>query len=640
MNEQLELVKELNKRTDEYNKGNPTITDQEWDNMYFKLQELEKEQGVMCEDSPTQSIYYTVSELEKIEHEHPMLSLPKTKEISEVKTFIGDNPYIIMSKMDGLTCSLTYKNGKLVRAETRGNGVIGENILHNAQVIDSIPKEVEYKDKLVIDGEIICKYNDFEEFTSEYANPRNFAAGSVRLLNNKECSKRKLTFVAWDVIEGFDDIDDLYIRLRHIGELNFIVTPFIFESMQTLEEEINEIKEISKELSYPIDGVVIKYRSKKLRDSLPSTLHHAGGAISYKFYDEEYETELIDIDWTMGRTGVLTPTAVFKPIEIDGTIVERASLHNLTVMEDILSLPFENQKVWVVKRNQIIPQIERAIKNNSDFNNKYILNPLNCPVCGERVKEVLSDVSNTRVLMCDNPNCEGRIINKIDHFCGKKGLDIKGLSKKTIEKLIDWGWVSSIEDIFTLDQYKEVWIKKDGFGKSSVEKVLAAIDNSRTCKLESFIAGIGIPLIGAAASKKIVSVFETYEKFREAVDNNYDFESIESFGVELSNNILNYDYKEMDSIAKRLNFEENKTVTTNTNIGKVFCITGSLNRYKNRSELVSVIESIGGKVSSSVSKKTDYLINNDTTSNSAKNIKAKELNIPIISEDEFIKKFI
>ena len=254
------LIKELNKRTKEYDEGHPTITDKEWDDLYFEIKKQELENNVISTDSPTQSISYeVVNELEKITHEHPMLSLPKTKSIEEVSNFIGDTPYIIMSKMDGLTCSLTYENGELVRAETRGNGEVGEDILHNAKILSSIPNHINYNSKLVIDGEIICKYNDFEEFSNEYANPRNFAAGSIRLLDSEECSKRKLSFIAWDLIEGFKNVDDLYIRLRLIEDLGFTIVPFIFDSMQTIEEEINDIKELSKEFYYPIDGVVIKY---------------------------------------------------------------------------------------------------------------------------------------------------------------------------------------------------------------------------------------------------------------------------------------------------------------------------------------------------------------------------------------------
>lgn len=350
----------LNRATECYDAGTPIMTDKEWDDLYFEVQKEERQQDFADANSPTQSISYeVVNKLEKITHEHPMLSLPKTKSIEEVSNFIGDIPYIIMSKMDGLTCSLTYENGELVRAETRGNGEVGEDILHNAKILSSIPNHINYNSKLVIDGEIICKYNDFEEFSNEYANPRNFAAGSIRLLDSEECSKRKLSFIAWDVIEGFKDVDDLYIRLRLIEDLGFTIVPFIFNSMQTVEEEINDIKELSKEFYYPIDGVVIKYRSCKKRESLPSTSHHAGGALAYKFYDDEYETKLKNIEWSLGRTGQITPVAIFEPVTINSNVIFRASLHNLSVMKTILGeRPYIGQKIKVYLANMIIPQIK------------------------------------------------------------------------------------------------------------------------------------------------------------------------------------------------------------------------------------------------------------------------------------------
>ena len=327
--EQKKLSKILNQTTVAYDKGEPIISDEEWDDLYFKLLDLEYNTKQTIEDSPTQTIYFEkVSELNKIEHEHLMLSLPKTKEILELDSFIGNYDYLLMAKMDGLTCSLTYKNGELVRAETRGDGKTGEDILHNAKVIKSIPNNINYKERLVIDGEIICTYDDFKAFESEFKNPRNFAAGSIRLLDSEECSKRKLTFVAWDVIEGYEEYDNLHNKLEMISS-NFNIVPWSIYNNHNFEEEIEYVKEQAKIFGYPIDGVVAKYESKKLRNSLPSTGHHLGGAIAFKFYDEEYPTELLNIEWTMGRTGVLTPVAIFKPIEIDGSTVERASLHNL-----------------------------------------------------------------------------------------------------------------------------------------------------------------------------------------------------------------------------------------------------------------------------------------------------------------------
>ena len=341
------LVDDLNYFADCYNIGLPEISDAEWDDMYFDLYELEKKIGYINPDSPTQKIHYqTVSALQKVKHNHPMLSLAKTKDENEIKSFIGDKECVCMAKMDGLTCSLLYENGKLIRAETRGNGEEGEDITHNAMVIPSIPKIIDYKDKLIVDGEIICDYKTFEKFKGEYKNPRNFAAGAIRRLNSKECEEACLTFVAWDIISPLgDDIlidgnkvdEELHLKLTYLTILGFTTVP---ETATWHFKEFNELRdavvEISKKFYYPIDGLVIKYDNVKYYNSLGSTAHHPNGAISFKFYDEEYETELLDIEWSMSRTGTLTPVAIFKPIDIDGSTVSRANLSNVSVMWDTL----------------------------------------------------------------------------------------------------------------------------------------------------------------------------------------------------------------------------------------------------------------------------------------------------------------
>ena len=356
-----ELIEYLNYHTKCYDEGRPEIPDTEWDRYYFELQKLENEYSIYFNDSPTQNISYeVVNSLEKVAHNHDMLSLEKTKALNEVKDFLGNVPYLAMCKMDGLTCSLKYENGKLVSAETRGNGKVGENILHNARVIPSIPKIIPYKDSLVIDGEIICTKEDFKEFENDYANPRNFAAGSIRLLDSNECSKRKLRFIAWDVIEGLNDgkyLSDKFVTLRNFG---FTIVPYCGYDDQ--ERDIEEITQMAEEFKYPIDGVVFKFDDVEYGRSLGQTSHHFKNALAFKFADDTMETELIDIEWTMGRTGVLTPVAIFNPIELEGSIVSRASLHNISIMEEILGKPYVGQKVWVSKRNMIIPQIERAEK--------------------------------------------------------------------------------------------------------------------------------------------------------------------------------------------------------------------------------------------------------------------------------------
>ena len=355
----------LNERTSEYDIGHPTISDAEWDKVYFELDKLEKEYQIYFNDSPTQTInYQVVSSLEKIAHNHEMLSLEKTKSLEEIKDFLGAVPYLAMCKMDGLTCSLKYENGELVSAETRGDGKVGENILHNAKVIPTIPKSIPYKETLIIDGEIICTYYDFENFSSIYKNPRNFASGSIRLLDSKECSTRKLKFVAWEVIEGLD-FPNLHEKLSYLNEeLGFITVPWISASAEfaaMADWAVSVLPTEAEKCGYPIDGLVFKFDNIEYGKSLGQTSHHFKNAMAYKFYDDFYETKLLDIEWSMGRTGQISPIALFETVNIDGTDISRASLSNLSIMKQTLGdKPFKGQIIEISKRNQIIPKVERA----------------------------------------------------------------------------------------------------------------------------------------------------------------------------------------------------------------------------------------------------------------------------------------
>lgn len=637
-NEIRKLIDELNYYTKLYDEGKPEISDKEWDDKYFLLQKMEQKIGIYYEDSPTQRVnYQVVNKLNKVEHSHPMLSLDKTKSIDEVKSFLGNKPHIAMAKMDGLTCSLTYENGRLVAAETRGNGIIGEDILHNALQIKSIPKRIEYTNKLVVDGEVICTYEDFENFKDEYKNPRNFASGSIRLLNSEESANRHLTFIAWDVIEGFKDNDFLSTRLKELGELGFTYVPFFYDNSiedNRVEHAIDEIKIFCNKIGYPIDGIVFKYDKVSEYLAAGRTDHHFKGGIAYKFYDDEYETKLIDIEWTMGRTGQLTPVAVYEDIDIDGTICNRASLHNITILKDTLGgYGWDGQKIKVFKANQIIPQISWA-QPEDEYTKKYFHYPMTCPICNQPTK-IKKDVVS-EVLYCDNPMCEGKLLNKLDHFCSKKGLDIKGLSKATLDKLIDWGWVENIKDIFTLFTHKEEWVKKQGFGVASVEKILSAIDIASETTLDKIIAAAGIPEIGSRVAKDLASHYDSWTKFRMDTD----YTHIDGIGEIMNNNLLNFNYEDMDYIvAAYLDYQPISYNDENAKIldGKVFCITGKVNHFKNRAELQADIESKGGKVVSSMSNKVTHLINNDNTSTSSKNLAAQKANIPIITEEEYLE---
>ena len=632
-----ELVEKLNYYTKLYDEGRPEISDKEWDDMYFELQKIERESGIYLEDSPTQRInFQVVNKLNKVEHNHPMLSLDKTKDINEIQKFIYYNDYIAMAKMDGLTCSLKYVNGKLVSAETRGNGFIGEDILHNALQVKNIPKRIDFKDELIVDGEIICTYENFKEFESEYKNPRNFASGSIRLLDSKESSMRRLSFIAWDCISGLEEVEKLSTKLLKLNVLGFTVVPFM-AGEYSIDDTISTIQSIAQEAGYPIDGIVYKYDIISEYEAAGKTDHHFKGGLAYKFYDEEYETILRDVEWTMGRTGVLTPVALLEPINIDGSEVSRASLHNISIMDE-LGIKYQDTKVMVYKANMIIPQISKALPYEGEIASLINI-PAVCPICGEPT--TIKGENGVRVLYCSNPNCEGKLINRLDHFFGKKGLDAKGLSKATFEKLIDWGWIENIKDVFKLKEHKKEWENMQGFGEKSVEKILQAIEDCKSCSFDAIISAAGIPLIGRTVGKDLSKRFESYSEFREAVENGFDFTSFGGYGWEMHKAISDFDYSELDYIVDNyLQIKENKKEDNELKLKNLtFCVTGKVHIWKNRDSLSAFIESLGGKVTGSVSKNTNYLINNDINSTSAKNKKAQELDIPILSEEDFKKIF-
>ena len=645
------LIDQLNHYTDKYNRGQSEWSDKEWDEHYFRLQQLEKETGIIYPDSPTQSIWYlTLDKLNKSKHDHPMLSLDKSKDIDDIKDFIHEEPFTGMFKMDGLTCSLTYENGDLVKAETRGDGLIGEDVTHNARVVKNIPQQISWTDKLVVDGEIICRYDDFQEFENEYKNPRNFAAGSIRLLSSAECAKRNLTFIAWDMIEGYPNIKLFCSRLTVLKNLGFTVVPHTWGVGISVEEAVTELQEDFdlEHAIYPIDGYVFKFDDVSYGKSLGRTDHHFKDAIALKLYDETHVSYLNDIEWSMGRTGVLTPIALFDSIDIDGTEVSRASLHNVSMMHAILGeYPYVGEEIQVFKANAIIPQIaaaplKRSLDEPGDLPIAANYHPTECPVCGGEIEYVMSDDGVINAY-CSNPQCAGKLVNRLVHFFGKKGLDIKGISKATFEKLIDWGWVNKIKDVFWLYNHQMEWMDKPGFGKASVFKILDAIEAGKETSLEAFLSAIGIPLIGRTVSKDLSNRFKTYDQFRGAVNASYDFAELPNFGSEMRNSILNFDYAEADEIAKILTFikpEEPSQGTHSKLEGMNIVITGKLSTFRNRAALKEEIEKHGGKVTGSITSKTSLLINNDVNSASAKNRSAKEKGIPIISEAEFIERYL
>ena len=640
-------IKCLNAWTKAYDEGHPMVSDKQWDDWYFEVVEYEKAHpDCIWSESPTQVIHFEeVSELKKVKHNHPMLSLNKTKDIEEVKSFIGVKNYVVMAKMDGLTCSLHYEGGKLVSAETRGNGEVGEDITHNAMVIPSIPKWIPIKSPFTIDGEIICTYKDFKKVGEEYKNPRNYAAGSIRLLDSKECVNRNLTFVAWDIINS--DFILLSDKLDYLNCIGFTVVPYLYNDKlnNNVEKLMETVKYNAESKSYPIDGLVIKYNRTNEYEAAGRTDHHFKGGLAYKFYDETYDTKLKWIEWSMGRTGVLTPVAIFQPVDTGDSIIEKASLHNVSVMRETLGdCAYIGEPLKVYRANMIIPQIAEAgpkftwdevVKHNGASAND---NPEFCPIC-QAATAIQTSADGVENLICTNPQCEGKLINILDHFCGKKGLDIKGLSEKTLEKLIDWEWINDITDIPKLKKHRTEWINKPGFGQASVDKILKAIDDRLAeAPLHTFISGLGIPLIGSRVSKQICEYVETWKEFRDLIHEDFDFTEWNGFGPEMNSALHKFDYTQADAIVDYITFKPAEHQDKDVKLDSCnFVITGKLQNFKNRQELVDVIEAAGGKVASSVSSKTNYLINNDVNSTSSKNKKAKELNIPIITEEELME---
>jgi DNA ligase (NAD+) len=631
-----ELTAELNRLTELYDKGMPEISDKEWDDMYFELMSLERQSGYVMLNSPTQKINYTVvNELQKVKHSHPMLSLDKTKNIEEIKSFVGNKDWIAMLKMDGLTCSLLYEGGRLVKAETRGDGKIGEDITHNAMVIPSIPKRIPYPDRLVVDGEIICKLDDFKEFEGEYKNARNFASGSIRLLDNNECAKRKLTFVAWDMIDGFEEeCDSLNNKLHKLLNLNFEIVPFTI--MGTIEESVEWLKNHTN--NYPIDGLVFKLRKCVEYEAMGRTDHHFRGGIAFKFYNELYETTLTDVEWTLGKTGILTPTAIFQTVQIDGCDISRASLHNISIIKK-LGLT-NNCTVKISKRNEIIPQVEECLQDG----NSPIEIPKYCPVCGG-LTEVVKE-NESEVLMCKNPNCSGKLLGRLKFFVSKPAVNIDGLSEATLEFLIDKGWVKKFKDLYDLNYspWIDEWKHTSGYGEKSVDKILNAIEESRNISCVNFITALSIDGVGKSAAKTLSDAFKgDINAILVAFKNGFDWSTLDDFGTITAKNIDNYfikNIKEVYELSKQFNFvipEVEVVAVKDTPFAeKNVAVTGKLVHFT-RDSINAKLESLGAKPVSGVTAKTHYLINNDSTSSSSKNKKANELNIPIITEDEFLK---
>lgn len=638
-----QLIKELNNASYAYYNNVSIMPDYEWDKMYDELINLEEETGIVLSNSPTHNVGYSVAdELKEVKHNHPMLSLDKTKSVDELIEFIGDKDCFLSVKADGLTTSLHYINGMLIGAETRGNGVRGTECLQNVLTMKNVPKEIPYKDELIIDGETIIGWDTFREINDKlpedkkYKHPRNLVSGSLQLLDSKEAASRNMRFVAWRVIKGFEHktpSEDLF-KAKDIG---FEIIPILKSPRINQKEELaillNQIRESADLHNIPYDGAVMAVDDYKIAESMGRTEKFFRHSMAYKYEDELFETLLTDIEWNTSKTGLINPVAIFEPVDLNGAITTRATLHNITYIKDMML--GIGDRIRVYRSNMVIPKIHDSIDKSGNFSI-----PDKCPICGQPTRIVKEN--DSEVLMCENPNCKGKLLNKLVHAANRNALDIENFSESTIEKFINLGWLNSIKDIYHLSDHGSDMKTLEGFGKKSVEKLLNSIEESRKTSLERFLYSLSVPLLGKSASKMIAEAVD-YDlgKFMNimTIYGAKYFGSIQGIGDVLISSMDNYFEKQCDKIwqlSKEFVFETKSNYKTNDLLnGKTFVITGSLNHYSNRNELKEVIESNGGKVSGSISSKTSYLINNDIDSTSSKNKKAKSLGIPIINEEDF-----
>ena len=641
------MVSLLNEASEAYyNTGHPIMSDEQFDARLEDLRQLEEETGFVFANSPTQRVGAKVlTELNEVTHSHPMLSLEKVHSVEEIVKFANNKELVASIKLDGLTVSLTYEDGVLVRAETRGDGYVGSDVTEHIKQFKNVPLKINKEGTYVIDGEAIITDDDFAEVNKdgEFKNSRNLACGTLAVLDTSLVAKRKLRFVNWDVIEG--GVNSLATNLSEVRELGFEVVPFwsvVNLDPKKLQSTIDYVFEYAKEEGLPCDGIVFKFDDIEYGKSLGATSHHFKNGVAYKAQNEEVETILRDIDWTIGKTGVITPTAIFDAVEIYDTTVERASLHNISVMSELLGdEPHIGQNIVVTKSNMIIPQVVRADKRYSGIQDLMLDIPTKCPICGGAT-EIKQD-NESKVLVCTNYNCNGKLLGKLTHFVSKNAMNVDGLSEQTLEKFIELGWLNRFEDIFMLEDHYSEMVHLEGFGEVSVTKLLNAIEASKNTTLDRFIYALSIPLIGRSASKTIAKYFNNdFEKFyNECCFNEFNFSILDDFGEAMNESMHHYieaNFIKIGLLSRYMNFEKPQVASNNTNLsGLTFVITGSLNHFANRDEAKEKIETAGGKVSGSVSAKTSYLVNNDINSTSGKNKKAKELGVSIITEEELIR---
>ena len=640
MKEKIKLLNEANKAY--YQEDREIMSNYEYDKLYDELKKTEEETGIVLSNSPTLKVgYELLSSLPKERHEKAMLSLDKTKEVSVLKDWLGQKTGMLSWKLDGLTIVMTYEGGKLIKAVTRGNGEIGEVITNNAKVFANIPVSIAYKGSLVLRGEAVISYSDFNklnerlpETEGKYKNPRNLCSGSVRQLNNKITAERKVRFYAFTLVKGDVDFNNSRIeQLNWLKNQGFNIVEFKKVTQDNIEETVKWFEEQIKDKDLPSDGLVLTYDDIKYGESLGRTAKFPRDSIAFKWRDDIKETTLLEIEWSASRTGLINPIAIFEPVELEGTSVSRASVHNLSIMEN-LELGI-GDSINVYKANMIIPQIS---DNLTRSNNIEI--PKFCPVCGGET--LVKNDNDIKTLYCINDECLAKQIKSFTHFVSRDALNVEGLSEATMEKLIAKGLIKELADIFHIEKYKDIITKMEGFGEKSFNNLVNSVNKARKTTAARLLYSFGITNIGLSNAKLISRKFgDDWEKIQDAKYE--ELIQISGIGHVMANNYVKFFSNEKNKtivkdVLKEVEIEvSSKTSSAQSLENYIFVITGSVEHFKNRDDLKAAIEERGGKVTSSVTSKTNYLINNDSLSNSSKNKKAKELGIEIITEEQFIR---
>ena len=647
MENSLQRMKELVEKLDQaakayYQEDREIMSNQEYDSLYDQLEQLEKETGTVLTNSPTVRVgYEAVNELPKEEHPSPMLSLDKTKDREVLRGFIGNHKCLLSWKLDGLTIVLTYENGELVKAVTRGNGIVGEVITNNARVFKNIPLRIPYKGQLVLRGEAIITYSEFERINetigdadAKYKNPRNLCSGSVRQLNNEITAKRNVRFYAFALVSA-QDVDfsnsreQQFIWLKKQG---FEVVEYKVVTSESLDEAMDYFSKTIVNNDFPSDGLVVTYDDIAYGESLGSTAKFPRNSFAFKWADEMRETRLVDMEWSPSRTGLINPVAIFEPVELEGTTVSRASVHNISIVKELQLGIGDTIKVY--KANMIIPQIAENLTRSGN-----LVIPDKCPVCGREAR--IRKENDVETLYCMNPDCVAKKIKSFSLFTSRDAMNIDGLSEATLEKFIAMGFIHNFGDIFEIGRYKDQIVEMEGFGQKSFDNLMVSLEKAKKTTLAKVIYSLGITGIGLANAKVICKYFDDdIEKIRHADEE--EISAIEGIGPVIAGSLADYfksaeNNQKLDHLLSHLHLVHEETSAEQVFAGKTFVITGSVEHFSNRSEAKEFIEARGGKVTGSVTKKTDYLINNDKTSASSKNKKAQELGIPILSEEDFLE---